>query len=350
MKDYRQGAFRNEFEKRLFETVLDAVAWCVDYAVKEGFPYSVKGEVYHNVQTEDFHGELSATDTFAEPQSREIDVLLELEQPQQIRLLISGKGSDHRQKLEHVGDYEGLLAALRSNDRGWLYWAVVVARKGFQSGCEETAKRCDIALVPPITGSVDWLSVLTEEEVLDRVTDAIKIFILGDAWRRDRSSYQSGDVYNSIFVGTREPSGMPGATRIRQGDGSEKPMKEFIDKALAKPDNRFRIPLSRGRTYVPFFLPPMVQSSAKDGVLRSSPVGSTVIGPSNGMRFFRVRTATGRELVADAQQALYTVPAGRTSRQLVRVDSLKVGMQILCSNDEGTQTQPEAVELVEEVQ
>ncbi len=128
MKGYRQAAFRNEFENRLFETVRDAVVWCADYAVEEHFQHSVKGEVYHNVQTAAFHGELSATDTFAEPQTREIDVLLELEQPQQIRLLISGKDSNHRQKLEHIGDYEGLLAALRSNDGGWLYWAMIVAQ------------------------------------------------------------------------------------------------------------------------------------------------------------------------------------------------------------------------------
>ena len=185
VKNYHQSAFRNTFEQRLFETVRDAVAWCASYAAKEGFPHQLKGDVYHNVQTAEFHGELSPTDTFADPQSREIDVLVELEKPQQIRLLTSGKDSNHRQKLEHVGDYEGLLAALRANAQGWLYWAMVVARKGFQSGCEETAKRADIALVPPITGSVEWLSVLTEEEVLERVTDAVKIFVLGDAWRCD---------------------------------------------------------------------------------------------------------------------------------------------------------------------
>ena len=71
---------------------------------------------------------------------------------------------------------------------------MIVARKGFQSGCEETAKRADIALVPPITGSVEWLNGLTEDEVLDRVADAVKIFTLGDAWRRDPSSYRTGDV------------------------------------------------------------------------------------------------------------------------------------------------------------
>jgi hypothetical protein len=349
MKDYRQGAFRNPFEEHLFETIQDAVAWCARYAAKEGFPRSVKGEVYHNVRTAEFHGELSTTDTFADPQSREIDVLVELELPRQIRLLTSGKDSDHRQKLEHVGDYEGLLASSRSNDHGWLYWAMIVARKGFQSGCEETAKRADIALVPPITGSVEWLSVQTQEEVLDRVTDAVKIFTLGNAWRRDRNSYQTGDVYNSIYVGTREPSGLPGTTRIRQGDGSEKPMKEFMEEALAKPENRFRIPLSRDRTYVPFFAPPSVQSNTKDGKLASSEVGSTIIGPSRGMRFFRVRTETGRELIADGQRALYTVRPGRSSRRLVRVDCLRVGTQILCSDDEGTQTRLEAVSLVEEI-
>jgi hypothetical protein len=234
----------------------------------------------------ELHGELSTTDTFANPQSREIDVLLEFELPQRIRLLISGKDSEHRQKLEHVGDYEGLLASLRSNDDGWLYWAMIVARKGFQSGCEETAKRADIALVPPLTGSVDWLSVLTEEEIFDRVADAVRIFTLGDAWRRDATSYRTGDVYNSIYVGTREPSGLPGTTRIRQPDGSEKPMKTFVEEALAKPENRFRIPLSRDRTYVPFFAPPMVQSAAKDGTLKSNAVASTIIASSRGMRFF----------------------------------------------------------------
>lgn len=349
MSNYRQGAFRNPFEQRLFKTVRDALAWCMSYATNERFPHPVKGAVYHNVQTAEFHGELSTTDTFADPQSREIDVLLELELPQKIRLLTSGKDSEHRQKLEHVGDYEGLLASLRSNDKGWLYWAMIVARKGFQSGCEETAKRADIALVPPITGSVEWLSVLTEEEVLDRVTDAVKIFTLGDAWRRDPSSYRTGDVYNSIYVGTREPLGLPGTTHIRQPDGSEKPMKKFIEEALAKPENRFRIPLSRDRMYVPFFAPPMVQSAAQDGTLKSSPVGSTIIGSSRGMRLFRVRTETGRELVADAQRALYTIPPGRPSRQLVRVDCLHVGTKILCSNEDGTQTRLEAVSLVEEI-
>ncbi|MGH7801883.1 MAG: hypothetical protein ACREOW_14875 [Thermodesulfobacteriota bacterium] len=226
---------------------------------------------------------------------------------------------------------------------------MIVARKGFHSGCEETAKRADIALVPPITGNVEWLSVLTEEEVLDRVTDAVKIFTLGDAWRRDPSSYRAGDVYNSICVGTREPSGLPGTTRIRQSDGSEKPMKEFIEEALAKPENRFRIPLSRDRTYVPFLAPPMVQSVNKDGTLITSAVGSTIIGSSSGMRFFRVRTETGRELVADAQRALYALPPGRSSRQLVRVDGLHVGTQILCSNEDGTETRLEAVALVEEI-
>jgi hypothetical protein len=100
LKHYRQGAFRNPFEEHLFEAVRDALAWCTKYAAKEDFPCSVKGEVYHNVQTAVVHGELSTNDTFADPQSREIDVLVELELPQRIRLLTSGKDSDHRQKLD----------------------------------------------------------------------------------------------------------------------------------------------------------------------------------------------------------------------------------------------------------
>lgn len=349
MPNYRQGAFRNAFEQQLFEIVDSALTWCIQFATNDGFPYAIKGAAYHNVQSSDFHGELSVTDTFADPQSREIDVLLELEQPRRIRLLISGKDSGHRQKLDHIGDYEGLLAALRSANNGWLYWAMIAARKGFQSGCEETAKRADLALVPPITGSVAWLSVLTDEEVLDRVMDALKIFILGGSWQLDQNAYSTGEFYNSIYVGTREPSGLPGSTTIRQGDGSERSMEEFINEALAKPENRFRIPLSRGRTYVPFFVPPSVQSMARDGTLKSSTVNSTIIGSSQGMRLFRVRTESGRELIADAQRALYTMPEGRTSRQLVRVDSLRIGMPILCSNEDATETRSEKVTVVEEI-
>jgi len=68
------------------------------------------------------------------------------------------------------------------------------------------------------------------------------------------------------------------------------------------------------------------------------------------VRFFRVRTELGREFVVDGRRAVYTVPPGRSSRQLVRVDCLRAGAQILCSNDEGTQTPLEAVNLVEEIE
>src|SRR4051794_19426512 len=131
MSNYDQGAFRNSFEERLFDVINDTLRWCENYAGSEGFPYQVKGRAYHNVQTDAFHGGLSNITTFSDPQSREVDVLLELEEPNRIRLLISGKDSAHRQSLEHVGDYEGLLNTLRANGQGWLYWAMIVARKGF---------------------------------------------------------------------------------------------------------------------------------------------------------------------------------------------------------------------------
>ena len=71
---------------------------------------------------------------------------------------------------------------------------------------------------------MEWLCVLTVEGVLERATDAVKIFLLGESWRRDFRSYRSGDVYNAIFVGTREPSGIPGTTKNRRGDGADIPM------------------------------------------------------------------------------------------------------------------------------
>jgi hypothetical protein len=349
MTKYSQGSFRNSFEQRLFGTIRDTLRWCENYASTNGFPHVIKGDVYHNVRTDEFHGELSKTDTFAEPQSREIDVLLELNKPKRIRVLTSAKDSAHRQSLEHVGDYEALLTALRSSPKGWLYWAWIVARKGFQSGCEETGKRSDIALIPPITGSVDWLSVLTEEEVLERASDAVKIFVLGESWRRGTQSYRLGDMYNAIYVGTREPSGMPGTTKIRGSDGTDSPMREFVGEALKKPQNQFRIPLSGDRFYIPFFSPPIVQSMAKDGTIVSSPVASTIISSSNGIRFFRIRTNAGRELVADAQRGLYIIPPERNSRKIVRVDMLTVGDKILCANEDGTESRLETITAIEEI-
>jgi hypothetical protein len=348
MKKYRQGKFRNQFERVVFERVRETLEWCMRFASTD-YPYSVKGEVYHNVQTIDFHGELSVTDTFSDPQSREIDALVELEQPKRIRLLISAKESAYRQSLEHLGDYEGLLNALRSNANGWLYWALVVARRGFQSGCEETAKRGDIALVPPITGDTGWINVITEEEVLDRVSDALKVFVLGESWRRDANSYSTGEIYNAVFVATREPSGMPGATRIRKGSGREIAMKDFISDALREPRNRFRIPISRRRTYVPFFDAPTVQSVSKEGATTSAPVASVIVSTASGMRFFKVRTETGRELIADGQRALYMQPRGRTSRKLIRVDGLKAGIRILCAGEDGKESRLEVVTSFEEL-
>lgn len=348
MSKYPQTAFRNGLEKRAFEVARDALAWCRDFAANNDFPHPIQGEVFHNVQTSAFHGELSAVDTFANPQSREIDVLLELEHPQLIRLLTSVKDSENRQTLEHVGDYEGLLAALRANPKDCLYWAMILAKRGFQSGCEETAKRADIALVPPVTGDVQWLSILTEEEVLERLSDAVKVFVLGESWRRIDASYANGVIYNAIYVATREPSGMPGNTNIRQGDGSERPMHDFIGEALDKHANRFRIPISRGRMYVPFFEPPSVESVDKDGAVRSSPVSSTIISTSTGITFFRIRTDAGRELLADGQRALYTLDSGRAGRKLIRVDKLKIGTNILCANDDGTGSHVEKIASIEE--
>ena len=348
MKKYRQGRFRNSFEKLVFETIRDTLQWCSRFA-SMGYPYVVQGEVYHNVQTIDFHGELSVTDTFVAPQSREIDALVELEQPKRIRILISAKGSAHRQNLEHLGDYESLLNALRSNHYEWLYWALVIARRGFQSGCEETAKRADIALVPPITGNSEWLTFITKEEIIERVSDALKVFILGESWRRNADSYRTGDIYNAVFVATREASGMSGATCIREGSGHEIAMKDFIGDALKKHGNRFRIPISGGRTYVPFFDAPAVQSAARDGTLTSAPVASVIVSPASEMRFFRVCTETGRELIADGQRALYTQPHGRSSRKLIRFDRLKPGTMVLCTDEDGARSRLELVTLVEEL-
>ena len=345
MPSYREGIFRNDFETRIFIEARDTCEWCMQFAQKD-YAIPVVASVFHNVQTRDFHGVLSNIDTFARPQSREIDILPESYEPKKTRLLISCKDFATQVKVEQVGDLEALLNAMRLSAQNWLYWAMVVGRHGFQAGCEETAKRADIALVPPITGNVAWLKYLTFEEVAERVEDAIKVFLLGEIFWLDASSYTNGNFYNGVFVSTRESSGMPGETKIRKADGSETPMKAFIDAAITKNANKYRIPLSRGRTYIPLFDPPILQSLDKDGQLAHSPVRSIIAGPPTTITFFKVKTIKGRQLIADGQRAVYVMDAHGSHRRLVRVDKLKVGTKIIgVSEDEATTELDEVLEV-----
>jgi hypothetical protein len=236
----------------------------------ESYPFSITASVFHNVQTIDFHGILSDIDTFSQPQSREIDVLLETHEPKKCRLLISCKDYATQVEVKEIGDLKELMTSLRTSPNEWLYWSLAVGRHGFQAGCEAMAKTADIALVPPVTGNVAWLKYLTLEEIVERVEDAIKVFLLGDISWLDASSYTEGNLYNGIIIATREPSGMPGQTKIRNGESKETTMKAFIDEALKRKGNKFEVPLSRGRTYIPLFDPPQIQSLNKQGQVVSS--------------------------------------------------------------------------------
>jgi len=346
MHSYRQGIFRNSFEERIFDKIRRTCRWCVQFADR-GYAGPLAASVFHNVETRDFHGTLSDVTTFAGPQSREIDILLEVYEPQQARLLVSCKDLMKQVQIDHVSDYEALLNALRSSAHDWMYWAMVVAQHGFQSGCEDTAKRADIALIPPVTGNVVWLKYLSSEDVAEMVQDAIKVFLLGEIFWLDASSYSAGNLYNAMFIVTREPSGMLGQTKIRKPDGRETQMEAFVDEAMAKEANKYRIPLSRRRTYIPLFDPPRVQSMDKRSKLASSPVRSVTISPATGIDFFRVRTAKGRELIADRQRAVYTPNADGSRHRLVRIDKLRVGTKIICVSEDGATTELDEVREVE---
>jgi hypothetical protein len=163
---------------------------------------------------------------------------------------------------------ESLLAFLRVAT-GCCYLGLVVGRRGFQSGCEETAKRCDIALIPPLTGNTDWLKLITREEILERVRDAVRALLLFGVHWLSASSRGSGDFYNEVFVVAREPSGLPGTTKIAIPNGENITLSDLIRAALKEPENQLVIPLRRNRELHPLFKPVEVTSLSPDGSVRS---------------------------------------------------------------------------------
>jgi len=330
MRRYREGKFRNHFERKLFQGMEAEIAWCRDF-VSKGRAKAFEAGVFHNVQTLDFHGPLSSVPTFGSPQSREIDILVEIVKPRQVRLLTSLKDHSSAISVDHVGDIESLLSVLR-NDVAWCYLGMVVARHGFQSGCEESAKRGDCALVPPITGNTEWHKLITEEEILERTRDALRALLLfGCHWLPDQECGH-GDFYNEVYVLTREPSGLHGKTKVMSPSARQVSMKSFVEAALAKPANAFPIPISGGRVLHPLFDPVEIISVNREGKQVTSRVRSIVKGRATGIEFYRVRTESGREIISDGQRALYIIDDYGLQR-LVRVDTLRVGAAVLVADD-----------------
>jgi hypothetical protein len=239
---------------------------------------------------------------------------------------------------------ESLLSVLRS-DGVWCYLGMVVARHGFQSGCEESAKRGDCALVPPITGNTEWHKFITEEEILEGTRDAVRALLLfGCHWLPDQERAH-GDFYNEVFVLTREPSGLPGKTKVTSPSAGQISMKDFVEAALAMPANAFPIPISNGRVLYPLFDPVEITSVDRQGKQVTSRVRSIVKGRATGIEFYRVRTESGREITCDGQRALYIIDDYGLQR-LVRVDTLRVGAAVLVA-DETHGSKTERVTVVE---
>lgn len=343
MTCYREGEFRNDFERKLFQELEAEITWCHDF-VSQGRAKAFEADVFHNVQTLDFHGPLSSVPTFSCPQSREIDIFIEIAKPHQVRLVTSLKEYSSAVSVDHIGDMESLLSVLRNN-AAWCYLGMVVARHGFQSGCEESAKRADCALIPPITGNAEWHKLITEEEIIERVRDAARALLLfGCHWLPDQSR-ESGDFYNEVFVLTREPSGLSGKTKVRTPSFGQVSMEDLVGAALAKPANAFPIPISRGRVLHPLFDPVEITSVNREGKQVSSRVRSIISGSTRDIEFYRVRTESGREITCDGQRALYSIDEFGFQR-LVRVDTLRVGAAVLVA-DEPNDSKTERVTAVE---
>jgi hypothetical protein len=130
---------------------------------------------------------------------------------------------------------------------------------------------------------------------------------------------------------------------IRKAGGDEIQMKDLVNEAITKKANKYRIPLNRGRTYIPLFEPIKVQSMRKNGTISQSPVRSITTGPPIGIQFFRIKTARGRELFADGQRAMYVPAKDGSRRKLVRIDKLKVGTRIFCVSEDETGTESDEV-------
>lgn len=343
VRRYPEGNFRNDFEREVFQALEAELTWCRDF-VSSGQAKAFEADLFHNVQTLDFHGPLSSVPTFSTPQSREIDILVEIVKPHPVRLLTSLKDQSAAIGVDHIGDLESLLTVLQSQGT-CCYLGMVVARHGFQAGCEESAKRADCALLPPITGDTDWHKLITKEEIIERTRDAMRVLLLFGCHWLPGQERAHGDFYNEIFVLTRQPSGMPGTTKVSSPAAGQVSMKDFVEAALAKPVNAFTIPISGGRVFYPLFDPIEITSVDRQGNQVISRVRSILKGSGAGVAFYRVRTDSGRELICDGQRALYVIDSHGRQR-LVRVDTLRVGAAVLVA-DETHGSKAERIALVE---
>ena len=48
MSKYREGAFRNNFEKNIFGKVKETCEWCIEFA-RSGYAGTVEAAVFHNI-------------------------------------------------------------------------------------------------------------------------------------------------------------------------------------------------------------------------------------------------------------------------------------------------------------
>ena len=87
----------------------------------------------------------------------------------------------------------------------------------------------------------------------------------------------------------------------------------------------------------------LIRELSKNGKISKSPVRSIIANPRSGIAFYRVKTASGKELIADGQRALYVTESDSGHHRLVRVEKLKTGIKIISVSEGGTETELDEV-------
>ncbi len=147
--------FKNGFEKKIFET-------CSVFLDEDRI------SIEHNyiVKTE------KTIVSFTGNPKKEIDVLT-MVFPENIKLLISCKDFGSNVPPSAVQEWGDVLKVLNKHSIFSTYFGLVVASKGFSSGCEAWAKADNLGLIPPFRGEKNNFN---EEQIFKMLQRVIHVF------------------------------------------------------------------------------------------------------------------------------------------------------------------------------
>ncbi|TSA43176.1 hypothetical protein D4R54_01325 [archaeon] len=324
LSNHKERKFKNPLEKKLY-SLFNRVLSQSSLAFKEIHNSGLVVSLLHNVTTDCICPAISKSVTFSKPLRREIDLLVDVKRPKNIKILLSVKNTTRPVGIQQLADFKDTIMRLRAVVK-YPVMGAMISRNGFQSACEAIAKEADIALVPPITGAPSWFKRLTERAILRKAEYLLRFTLLHAITRYKRNSYERGEYYNQVYLITRESSGLPSTSEVRMANGSRLTMAQIFNKVVKKRLGSYALSFG-DLEYVPLRRPLEVMSVDKDGRKVMSRISAVIRQKRRFPYYVKLKTMSGKELVCDPQRGLYTLKNGR--QRLIRADKLRLSMRIL---------------------